>query len=162
MPIMAASESMSSVPASAALGLRSAPKVPPSSEMEGLPKVKLCPQWPDCGIARGSLPESSNSLIDSTGIIARADRDHLHYATRRYTGLAHTTDCSSNGAPDIISTKSHILRRFSLTSTKIFVYFAGQSSVEGPAVRIVRTGLSSESGIPTSDPTLLVYKWRAR
>ncbi len=36
MPIRAASESASSVPASAALGLRSAPIVPPSSALEQL------------------------------------------------------------------------------------------------------------------------------
>ena len=50
---------------------------------------------------------------------------------------------------NIISAESNILRRFSLTSTKIFVYSAGQSSVEGPAVRIVGTGLGF--GIEYSD-----------
>ena len=40
---------------------------------------------------------------------------------------------------NIISARSNILRRISLTSTKSFVYSAGQSSVEGPAVRIVGT-----------------------
>src|SRR5262245_20350188 len=50
---------------------------------------------------------------------------------------------------NIISAKSSILRRFSLTSTKIFVYCAGQSSEEGTAVRMIGTVLGF--GIEYSD-----------